>query len=366
MSNSSLVTYTKISPKKSSPRKHIIDTVTIHCMAGNLSVETCGQIFQKRNASSNYGIGSDGRIALYVDEKDRSWATSSASNDNRAVTIEVANDGGAPDWHISDAAYRSLINLLADICKRNNIKKLVWSTNKSDRVNHRNGCNMTCHRDYANKACPGDYIYNREGQIADEVNKLLGSNTTPNITNNNSNDNNSNTTNTSSFKVKVKVDDLNIRKGAGSTYPSVGHVQKGQIYTIIQTSNNWGKLKSGAGWISISSKYVDRVGSSTPTTPVTSTTTNSDTSSVPSYQVGKVYTLQDEMNVRTGPGTNYRKKTRAELTAGARANDRDKDGALDKGTRITCQAIARNGNSIWIKCPSGYICGYNGKDVYVR
>ena len=128
--NSSLVSYTKISPNKTSPRNHIIDTITIHCMAGNLSVERCGDVFAPttRQASSNYGVGSDGRIAMYVEEKDRSWCSSNAANDHRAVTIEVANDGGAPDWHVSDKAMSSLIELVADICKRNSIKKLVWNT----------------------------------------------------------------------------------------------------------------------------------------------------------------------------------------------------------------------------------------------
>lgn len=177
--NSKLVSYKKISPHKTSPRNHKIDTITIHCMAGNLSVETCGNVFQTRQASSNYGIGSDGRIALYVDEKDRSWATSSSSNDNRAVTIEVANDGGADTgWHVSGKAMKSLIELITDICKRNDIKKLKWSTNKSDRVNHKNGCNMTVHRDYAAKSCPGDYLYGKHSYIASEVNKKLKLTTT--------------------------------------------------------------------------------------------------------------------------------------------------------------------------------------------
>lgn len=145
-------------------------------MAGNCSVETCGQIFASsaRQASSNYGVGTDGRVALYVDEANRSWCTSSNANDQRAVTIEVANNGGAPDWPVSDKAYAALLDLVTDICKRNGIKKLVWSTSKNDRVNHLNGCNMTVHRDYANKSCPGDYLYNRHGQIATEVNRRLG------------------------------------------------------------------------------------------------------------------------------------------------------------------------------------------------
>ena len=176
MSNSPLVVYTKLSPNHSGKRTKKIDTITIHCMAGNCSVETCGNLFASsaRQASSNYGIGTDGRIALYVDEANRSWCTSSSANDQRAVTIEVANNGGAPDWPVSAKAYAALLDLVTDICKRNGIKRLVWSTRKNDRVNHLNGCNMTVHRDYANKSCPGDYLYNRHGQIAAEVNKRLG------------------------------------------------------------------------------------------------------------------------------------------------------------------------------------------------
>ena len=175
--NSKLVTYKKISPNKTSPRNHKIDTITIHCMAGDLSVETCGNVFSRSSAqaSSNYGVDSKGRIGMYVEEKDRSWATSNRDNDNRAITIEVANDGGADTgWHVSDKAMKALIELIVDICKRNDIKKLKWSKNKSDRVNHKNGCNMTVHRDYAQKSCPGDYLYGKHGYIAEQVNKKLG------------------------------------------------------------------------------------------------------------------------------------------------------------------------------------------------
>lgn len=176
MSNSPLVNYTKISPNKTSPRNHKIDTVTIHCVVGQCSVETLGNVFAptSRQASSNYGIGYDGRIGMYVEEKDRSWCSSNAANDNRAITIEVASDTKEP-YAVTAKAYAALIDLLVDICKRNSITKLVWSTNKADRVNHKNGCNMTVHRDYANKSCPGTYLYERHAQIASEVNKRLGS-----------------------------------------------------------------------------------------------------------------------------------------------------------------------------------------------
>lgn len=179
MSTSPLVSYTKISPNKTSPRNHKIDTVTIHCVVGQCSVETLGNIFApaSRQASANYGIGVDGRVGMYVEEKDRSWCSSNAANDHRAITIEVASDTTEP-YAVNAKAYATLIDLLVDICQRNGITKLVWSTNKADRVNHKNGCNMTVHRDYANKSCPGTYLYERHAQIASEVNKRLGSTTT--------------------------------------------------------------------------------------------------------------------------------------------------------------------------------------------
>lgn len=257
--NSKLVSYKKISPHKTSPRNHKIDTITIHCMAGNLSVETCGNVFQTRQASSNYGIGSDGRIALYVDEKDRSWATSSSSNDNRAVTIEVANDGGADTgWHVSGKAMKSLIELITDICKRNDIKELKWSTNKSDRVNHKNGCNMTVHRDYAAKSCPGDYLYGKHSYIASEVNKKLKHTTTSTSSSATSASEPKHATN-KEFKVKVIVDALNIRKKPSADSKKVGCITNKGTYTITKTSGSWGHLKSGVGWINISNKYVQRL-----------------------------------------------------------------------------------------------------------
>lgn len=175
MSNSPLASHIHISPNRTSPRAHAIDTVTIHCMAGNLSVEACGNGFASpaRKASSNYGIGSDGRIGMYVEEKDRSWCSSDAANDHRAVTIEVANDGGAETgWHVSDAAYRSLVRLLADICRRNGIPELRWRGDRS-LVGQTDRQNMTVHRWFARKACPGDYLYGLHGRIAEEVNREL-------------------------------------------------------------------------------------------------------------------------------------------------------------------------------------------------
>ena len=126
--NSPLVSYTRISPNRTKNRNHAIDTITIHCVVGQCSVETLGSVFTptERQASSNYGIGVDGRIGMYCEEKDRSWCSSNAANDHRAVTIEVASDTTHP-YAVNDKAYAALIDLCVDICRRNGIKKLVCS-----------------------------------------------------------------------------------------------------------------------------------------------------------------------------------------------------------------------------------------------
>lgn len=174
MSNSPLVSYTKISPNKTSPRNHEIDTVTIHCVVGQVTAESLGGWFAKDStqASSNYGVDKDGRIGMYVEEKDRSWCTSSKSNDHRAITIEVASDTKEP-YAVTDAAYAGLIKLLVDICKRNpGIKKLRWKGDKS-LVGKVEEQNMTVHRWFANKSCPGEYLYSRHDDIVSKVNALL-------------------------------------------------------------------------------------------------------------------------------------------------------------------------------------------------
>jgi hypothetical protein len=166
MSKSKLVDYTKISPN-SSARTAKISKITIHHMAGNLSVETCANVFQdtSRQASSNYGIGTDGRIGLYVDESRRAWTSSNRDNDNCAVTIEVANDGGSPNWHVSDKALEATIALCVDICQRNGIAKLNYTGDKSG--------NLTMHKWFASTLCPGPYLESKFPHIAEEVNRRL-------------------------------------------------------------------------------------------------------------------------------------------------------------------------------------------------
>lgn len=239
MSNSSLVTYRKISPNRTSPRNHKIDTISIHCAVGQFTAKKILNLSNfvnynpKTGSSCNYAIGYDGSIGLGVEEKDRSWCTSNRANDHRAITIEVASDTTHP-YKVTDKAYEALIDLLVDICKRNNIKELKWKADKS-LIGKPSKQNMTVHRWFANKTCPGDYLYKRHGSIAKEVNSRLNPN----------------------YKVKVYISDLNIRKGPGTTYAKTGKVTGTGTFTIVETvkgpgsKSGWGKLKSGVGWISL-------------------------------------------------------------------------------------------------------------------
>ena len=175
MSNSKLVNYTLLSPNFTPGRKAEIDTITIHCMAGNATVEGCGATFQvkRRRASSNYGVDSKGRIGLYVNEADTSWCSSNYYNDRRAITIEVANDGDAKTgWHVSDKALAALVDLLVDICYRNDIPELRWRADKN-LIGNIEKQNMTVHRWFANKDCPGNYLYGKHSEIANKVNDKL-------------------------------------------------------------------------------------------------------------------------------------------------------------------------------------------------
>lgn len=135
---------------------------------------------KERQASSNYGVGVDGRIGMYCEEKDRSWCSSSGTNDHRAITIEVASDTTEP-YAVNAKAYAALLDLVTDICKRNGIKKLLWKADKS-LIGQVDKQNMTVHRWFANKSCPGTYLYNKHSEIAAEVNKRLGISESPSAT----------------------------------------------------------------------------------------------------------------------------------------------------------------------------------------
>jgi hypothetical protein len=177
MSNSPLVSYTRISPNITVGRNNSVDTITPHCVVGQCSVETLGNIFANSSydASSNYGIGYDGKVGMYCEEKDRSWCTSSSSNDNRAITIECASDAYHP-YAFKDVVYNKLIELCVDICKRYNKNKLLWLGDKSKTLNYKPASNemlLTVHRWFENKSCPGDWMYARMGDLANKVTAQL-------------------------------------------------------------------------------------------------------------------------------------------------------------------------------------------------
>lgn len=180
--NSPLVSYTKLSPNHSGQRTHAIDRITPHCVVGQCSVETLGNIFAptSKQASCNYGIGADGRVGMYVEEKNRSWCSSSNANDQRAITIECASDTNHP-YAFKDVVYNKLIELCVDICKRNGKTKLLWLGNKDKTLAYNPAANemvLTVHRWFANKSCPGDWMYQRMGDLAAKVTAKFGGTTT--------------------------------------------------------------------------------------------------------------------------------------------------------------------------------------------
>ena len=311
--NSSLVSYTKLSPNHSGQRTHSIDRITPHCVVGQCSVETLGNIFlpTSRQASCNYGIGVDGRVGMYVEEKNRSWCSSSSANDQRAVTIECASDTAEP-YAFKDVVYQTLIKLCVDICKRNGKKKLLWLGNKDKTLSYEPKSDemvLTVHRWFANKSCPGSWMYARMGDLAAKVTAQLGggasgdteteypekltagyyrvrkawsdsksqkgaykilsnakkcADANPGYSVFDNNGVNIYTPNTSTkaapdvpFTVKVSISDLNIRKGPGTDYAKTGKFTGKGVFTIVEVqsgqgaSAGWGRLKSGAGWISL-------------------------------------------------------------------------------------------------------------------
>lgn len=307
--NSKLVSYTKLSPNHSGQRTHSIDRITPHCVVGQLSCESiCGCFTSpSRQASCNYGIGKDGRISLCVEEKNRSWCSSSNANDQRAVTIECASDMSEP-YAMNSAVYNSLVKLCVDICKRNGKKKLLWLGSKDKTLNYAPKSDemvLTVHRWFANKSCPSNWLYSRLGELATKVTTELSGSTSSNdkkpvaqmyrvrkswsdaksqigaykVLDNAKKKVDANAgykvfdasgnivypvaakpTQTPAantfYKVQIDIANLNIRKGPGTNYDKTGQFTGKGIFTIVQESKGegatlWGKLKSGAGWISL-------------------------------------------------------------------------------------------------------------------
>ncbi len=247
--NSKMVSYTKLSPNHSGQRTHAIDRITPHCVVGQCSVETLGRIFTQssRQASCNYGIGADGRVGMYVEEKNRSWCSSSNANDQRAVTIECASDTKEPYW-MNDKVYQVLIKLCVDICKRNGKKKLIWFGNKEKTLNYSPKSDemiLTVHRWFANKSCPGDWLYKRLGDLASKVTVQLGG----------SNSATGNRTSTSGFyRVRKSWNDAKSQKGAFKSLDNAKRCAKANSGYFIFDEN--GKI---VGSDTSSTKTVDEL-----------------------------------------------------------------------------------------------------------
>lgn len=238
MSNSSLVNYTRISPNKSSRNGNAIRKITVHHMAGNLTVETCGNVFapSSRQASSNYGIGTDGRVGMYVEEKDRAWTSSNAANDRQAVTIEVANNALAPSWTVSDTAWNKLVELCTDICRRNGISQLNWTGNA-------NG-NLTTHDMFANTNCPGPYLKPKMPELANAVNAVLNGGAAPAPTPSTPSTGGSNSSSNFGGTYRCNVSELNVRTSPSLSGSVVAKYTRGQTVVL----DNWYKIADGYVW----------------------------------------------------------------------------------------------------------------------
>lgn len=261
--NSKLVSYTRLSPNHSGQRTQNIYMIAPHCVVGQASVETLGNIFapRSRQASCNYGIGADGRVGMYCEEKNRSWCTSSNWVDQRAVTIECASDAKAP-YAFNNTVYNKLVDLCVDICKRNGKNKILWLGSRAKIEAYKPKSNemlFVVHRFYANKSCPGDWLMARMDDLTKRVNAKLGTATAPSVSQSTTTAAQNKSFPSTPFLVQVLVSDLNIRKGAGTNYASVGHTGKGE-FTITKVSNGWGYLKSGAGWIYLGNASYVKVG----------------------------------------------------------------------------------------------------------
>lgn len=225
----------QLSPNKTK-RTDKVTKIIIHHMAGILTCEQCASIFAKpsRCASANYLIGRDGKIECNVDEEFRAWTSGSREYDMKAITIEVSNSSLAPNWEVSEVCMKSLIELCADICRRYCIVPEFTGDLKGS---------ILFHSMLQATACPGPYIKSNIGRIVDDINKELC------LFIEKPKNENKEKPKENFKKVKVTCDDLNIRAGAGTKYKKVGHITDKGVYTIIEEQGNWGRLKSGAGWI---------------------------------------------------------------------------------------------------------------------
>jgi uncharacterized protein YgiM (DUF1202 family) len=314
--NSPLVVYTKKSPNHSGQRNHDIIYFTPHCVVGQVTIERLGEIFARpaRKASSNYGIDKDGRIGLFVDEKNRSWCTSSAWNDNRAITVEVASDATHP-YAFKDAAYEALIKLCVDVAKRNGKDKVIWFGDKNKTLDYTPKSNelvITVHRWFAAKACPGDWLYNRLGKFAEECNRRL-----------------------------------NDKKPEPTPEPS-----KDELYRVRKT---WDNAKSQVG----AYKSLDNAkrecdkhpGYSVFNSAGKAVYTSKGSETKEGYTIGHTYEVicKAGLNVRKEPSLSANRVT-----------------TMKKGTKVTCKDVDKVSGNVWMRIDKGWCCAKQGSKVYIK
>lgn len=297
MGNSPLVTYTCLSPNHGGKRGQPIWIITPHCVVGQTDLPTLGNIFlpQSRKASSNYGVGRDGDVGMFVEECNHSWCSSSFWNDDRAITIETASDKEAP-WAFNQKAYNGLVKLCVDICQRHGKNRLIWpetleKLKQAESTRKSTDMYLSAHRWYSATGCPGDWFYELEPQFAQDVTTILGGSSDPvgpvDMLYRVRKDWRYSSTQIGAFRLldnakamadknpgyfvfdcegrcvypfseylaRVSIHDLNIRSGAGTNYPIQRQIEPG-IYTIVEEAkgdgaSNWGRLKSGIGWVSL-------------------------------------------------------------------------------------------------------------------
>lgn len=305
MSNSPLVDCTVLSPNHSGKRTKPLKRITPHCVVGQLKAEAIGGCFTNpsRQASCNYGIGTEGRVCLIVPEDCRSWCSSSNDNDQQAATIECASDKTHP-YAFNSTVYNKLVDLCVDICKRNGAKKLLWISDKNKALSYvpkDDEMLITVHRWFANKSCPGDWLYNRLGELASTVTAKLGGTETPDTPQ-------SNTlyrVQVGAYSVKANADaQLKKVKNAGFTdafITQVGNMYKVQVgaYSVKSNADNMlAKVKS---------KGFDAFITTVSGTPVSSTSTpkKSVTEVAKEVLAGKWGNGADRKKRLTEAGYNY-------------------------------------------------------------
>lgn len=259
MSNSNLVTYRRGSNKYSSRGGRKITKIVIHHMSGKMTGRSCVDYFctTRRQVSSTYCIGYAGDIAQNIDEAYRPWTTGNYWVDSQAVTIEVSNITRGPDWRVSDASMNALINLVTDICRRNGIKNCTYTGTKAGV--------LQMHKWYQSTDCPGPYLASKFSYIANEVNKRLGGKVSIPATPTPAPKTSSSSKNYTPGTYRVNVSALNYRSGAGTSYSKNGTIRDRGTYTITDIHQNWGRLKSGKGWICLD--YCTKVSGEAKPTP---------------------------------------------------------------------------------------------------